>query len=257
MISKIGENVLARVSIYGRALIFLFEVLKACIKPPFKPSLIINQFYFLGTKSLSVIVVVGLFMGAALAVQLDHTLGRFGAKGLTGSAVALSLIRELGPVLTALMFVGRAGSSLTAELGIMKITEQVDALRSLSVDPIKYLMVPRFIAGIIVLPLLASIFNTVGILGGYIVAVYQLDMSSGTFIQQMTSSVGPTDVFAGLVKALVFGVVILWVCCFCGWNCGHGAVGVNKATTKAVVVSCVSALVINYFLATILTKVLL
>ncbi len=174
---------------------------------------------------------------------------------LTGSAIALSLIRELGPVLTALMVNGRAGSAMTAELGIMKITEQVDALRSMAVDPIHHLMVPRILAGLISVPLLTCIFNIVGIAGGYIVAVHNLGLSSGTFISQMNQAVTDVDVFSGFAKSVFFGLSVSWVACYKGWTCGFGAVGVNRATTSAVVTSSVIILVLDYFLTSILTKV--
>ena len=190
-----------------------------------------------------------------LAVQGEYTLSKFGATAYVGPAVALSLIRELGPVLTALMVNGRAGSAMTAELGIMKITEQVDALRSMAVDPLGYLMVPRIIAGIISVPLLTAIFDIVGIAGGYIVGVGTLGLSSGTFIAQMMHSVRDVDVISGFVKSVFFGLSFSWIACYKGWTCGFGAVGVNRATTSAVVTSSVVILVLDYFLTSILTRV--
>jgi len=189
-------------------------------------------------------------------VQGEHTLSKFGATAYTSPMIALGLLRELGPVLTALMVNGRAGSAMTAELGIMKITEQVDALRSMAVDPIEHLMVPRILAGIICLPILTLFFNVIGIFGGYLVGVGTLGLSSGTFISQMVSAVAPVDVYSGLVKALLFGLCFSWISCYKGWTCGYGAVGVNEATTSAVVTSSVTILILDYFLTSILTQVL-
>ena len=242
-------------SAVGTAWLFILNVLWKAITPPYRFSLIVQQLYVIGVQSISVVALVGVFTGAVLAVQGEHTLAQFGATAYTGSAIALSLIRELGPVLTALMVNGRAGSAMTAELGIMKITEQVDALRSMAVDPIRYLMVPRIIAGLISVPLLTCIFNLVGIAGGYVVGVESLGLSSGTFMSQMVQAVEDVDVISGLVKSLVFGFTLSWVACYKGWTCGFGAVGVNRATTSAVVTSSVAILVTDYFLTSILTNI--
>jgi phospholipid/cholesterol/gamma-HCH transport system permease protein len=201
-----------------------------------------------------VIALIGLFTGAVLAVQAEYTLSKFGATAFTGSAVALSLIRELGPVLTALMVIGRAGSAITAEIGIMRITEQIDALRSMAVDPIRYLMAPRVLAGIIAVPLLMGLFVVIGIWGGYIVGTGLLNLSPGTFMTQIQASMTMTDVYSGFIKAIAFGFIFGWVSCYKGYYCGFGAVGVNRATTQAVVTASVSVLVIDYFLTSILTR---
>lgn len=195
-----------------------------------------------------------MFTGAVLAVQGAYTLSKFGANAYVGSMVALSLIRELGPVLTALMVIGRAGFAVTAELGIMKITEQVDALRSMAVDPIRYLMAPRMLAGLIAMPFLCGIFVTVGIFGGYFVAVTLLNLNSGTFLSQMDASVDWLDVYCGLIKATVFGFIFGWVACYKGYTSGFGAVGVNRATTQSVVTASVAVLIVDYFLTSILTR---
>lgn len=252
----IGSFVCSWVRSVGQYTLFILNVFVQVFRPPFRLNLIIKQIYYIGFRSLSVIVLVGVFTGAVLAVQAEYTLAKFGATAFAGSAIALSLLRELGPVLTALMVNGRAGSAVTAELGIMKISEQVDALRSMSLDPVKFLIMPRIVAGIICVPLLTAIFNTVGILGGYVVGVGTLGLSSGMFWSQIYQAVEEIDVISGMVKAFFFGLGIFWIACFKGWNCGFGAVGVNKATTDAVVASSVYILVVNYFLSSILTQVL-
>lgn len=257
LINNIGAVTIEVFSAFGKSWIFFFKILLRMFSPPFQFHLLIKQLYYIGAQSFSVVALVGGFTGAVLAVQGEYTLSKFGATGFTGSAVALSLIRELGPVLTALMVNGRAGSAMTAELGIMKITEQIDALRSMAVDPIRYLMVPRILAGAISVPLLTCLFDVIGIAGGYVVGVNTLGLSSGTFLAQMVHSVHDVDVISGIVKALAFGVCISWVSCYKGWTCGFGAVGVNRATTSAVVTSSVVILVLDYFLTSILTQVFL
>lgn len=254
---NLGANVLELIVGFGNVWIFLFQVLQRAITPPYSFSLLVQQLYIVGVQSIAVIALVGGFTGAVLAVQGVYTLSKFGATAYTGSAVALSLIRELGPVLTALMVNGRAGSAMTAELGIMKITEQIDALRSMAVDPLRHLMVPRILAGIISVPLLTALFNVVGIAGGYFVGVGTLGLSSGTFIAEMVSAVSDVDVISGFVKSVVFGLCVCWIACYKGWTCGWGAVGVNRATTSAVVTSSVVILVLDYFLTSVLTQVFL
>lgn len=250
----IGRTIISATKGWGRSWIFFWRTLVAIFKPPFRVSLIFQQLVQIGVNSTLVIALIGFFTGAVLAVQGVYTLSKFGATAYTGPAVALGLLRELGPVLTALMVIGRAGSAITAEIGIMRITEQVDALRSMAVDPVKYLMAPRLLAGIIAMPLLASIFNVVGIFGGYFIGVTLLDLSAGTFMSQIISSVEMVDVTSGLIKSAVFGVIFGWVSCYKGYSCGFGAQGVNKATTQSVVTASVAVLIVDYFLTTFLTR---
>jgi phospholipid/cholesterol/gamma-HCH transport system permease protein len=250
-----GTFVINTTEQWGRSWIFLYRTLSALIRPPYRPYLYLQQLLQIGVNSTLVIALIGLFTGAVLAVQGEYTLSKFGATAYTGPAVALSLIRELGPVLTALMVIGRAGSAVTAELGIMRITEQIDALRSMAVDPIKYLMAPRLAAGLIAMPLLCGMFNVVGIFGGYLVGVGLLGLSPGTFMSQIMSATGVVDVWSGFIKALVFGLIFGWVSCYKGYTCGFGAQGVNKATTQSVVTASVAVLIVDYFLTSVLTRV--
>lgn len=254
---RFGQIILDWLESLGRSVIFLWRTAIGVFMPPFRFGLLLEQVRQIGVNSTLVISLIGLFTGAVLAVQGEYTLNKFGATAYVGSAVALSLIRELGPVLTALMVIGRAGSAITAELGIMRITEQIDALRSMAVDPIRYLMVPRVLAGLIAVPILSSLFIVVGIGGGYIVAVGLLGLSGGTFVSQMVEAVTSTDVYSGMIKSVVFGLIFGWVACYKGYTCGFGAVGVNRATTQAVVTASVAVLVVDYFLTTILTRVFL
>ena len=252
-----GRIVLDLGEAWGRAGLFLARTMRAMVTPPFRSNLFLNQLLQIGVNSSLVIGLIGLFTGAVLAVQGEYTLAKFGATAFTGSAVALSLIRELGPVLTALMVIGRAGSAITAEIGIMRITEQIDALKSMAVDPMRYLMAPRLLAGIVAVPMLTGIFISIGILGGYAVGVGLLGLSSGTFMTQMEAAVTTVDVYSGFIKAIVFGFIFGWVSCYKGYTCGFGAVGVNRATTQSVVTASVAVLVVDYFLTSILTRMFL
>ncbi len=254
-IERFGRFLIDATERWGRSWIFLARSLVALARPPYRPYLYFTQLSQIGANSSIVIALIAVFTGAVLAVQGEYTLSKFGANAYTGPMVALSLIRELGPVLTALMVIGRAGSAVTAELGIMRITEQIDALRSMAVDPIKYLMAPRLLAGIIAMPLLCGLFNVIGILGGYIVAVGLLGLSAGTFMSQIEAAVDLVDITSGFIKAAVFGLIFGWVSCYKGYTCGFGAQGVNKATTQSVVTASVAVLIVDYFLTSVLTRV--
>lgn len=251
-ISAIGRQGLEFISEMGRMAIFLVFSLWCLFLPPWRPSLIVKQINFIGVGSLSIVALTSLFTGMVLALQGFYTLAKFGSEGLLGPAVALSLIRELGPVLTALVVTGRAGSAMAAEIGIMVITEQVDALKTMAINPIQRLVSPRIAAGVIAIPLLTALFNVVGIFGGYLIGVKLLGLSGGTYIGEMQAQVEMVDITGGIWKSIVFGLLVTWVCCYKGYQCGHGAEGVGKATTAAVVLSTVLILVGDYVLTSIL-----
>lgn len=236
----------------GRMAVFLGGAAVSAFSPPLRLHLIVKRAYFIGVRSLSVIVLTGLFTGMVLGLQGYYALRKFGSEALLGPAVALSLIRELGPVLSALMVTGRAGSALAAEIGIMQITEQIDALSIMAVDPMKYLVTPIILAGLLTFPLLAAIFNVIGIYGGYLIGVKLLGISSGTYFSEMRNAVELYDVWVGVYKSLVFGVLVTWVACYKGYYTGHGAEGVSRATTEAVVLSSVLILIGDYVLTSIL-----
>lgn len=252
MISEVGKRVIDKVTEVGSATLFVVRALLGILRLDLR--LFLMEIVKIGVGSTLVIALIGFFTGAVLAVQAEYTLTKFGATAYTGSAVALSLIRELGPVLTALMVIGRAGSAMTAELGIMKITEQIDALVSMAVDPVKYLMTPRLLTAILIMPALTGIFIAVGIFGGYFVGVGLLGLSSGTFWSQIYQAVEPQDLTGGLIKALFFGVIFGSVSTFKGYSCGSGASGVNRATTQSVVLASVLVLVFDYLLTSVLTR---
>ncbi len=251
-VRALGGWSIGKVRYMGQMSLFLFDALRTVFIPPFKFKLLLRQIRFLGNKSLAVILLTGAFTGMVLALQLYYILRKFGSEALLGPGIALSLIRELGPVLSALMVTGRAGSALTAEIGMMRISEQIDALTAMALNPIRYLIVPNIVGAIIVLPLLTAIFDVIGIYGGYLVGVKLLGISSGTYFSLMESYVEMEDILVGLYKSVSFGVIISWVCCFKGFNTGYGAEGVSKATTEAVVMSSILILVWDYSLGSFL-----
>ena len=232
--------------------LFLVNVLFSFIVPPLYVSQTIRRIDFIGARSLLLIVFTGAFAGMVVALQGHIALRRFGGEELLGPGVGLILIRELGPVLSALMVTGRAGSALTAELGIMRITEQIDALEVMAISPVKYLVSPIVLAALITFPLLNAIFVVVGIYGGYLVGVKLLGVSAGAYFTQMASAVNSEDVWMSFYKALSFGVIVSWVCCYKGFFADRGAEGVSKATTQAVVMCSVLILVWDYFLGSVL-----
>jgi phospholipid/cholesterol/gamma-HCH transport system permease protein len=251
-IIKLGEITLSLLNRIGRMSLFLAKAFLCAITPPLKFSWIIKQIWFIGFQSTLVIFLTGAFSGMVLGLQGFYTLNRFGSTALLGPMVALSLIKELGPVLTALMVTGRAGSAMTAEIGIMRTTEQIDAMEIMGINPFRYLIVPKLIAGIFALPLLTAIFNVVGIFGGYLIGGKLLGIGEGTYFGEMANYVRIEDFLEGIYKSLSFGVLITWVCCYKGYYAGFGAEGVSKATTQAVVLSSVLVLFWDYIMTSLL-----
>jgi phospholipid/cholesterol/gamma-HCH transport system permease protein len=247
-----GAFVINIVREIGRMGLFLAESFFWMVFPPYLLRRIIKQINFIGVKTTLVILLTGTFTGMVLALQIYYTLVKFGAEARLGSVVALSLIKELGPVICALMVTGRAGSALTAEIGIMRITEQIDALDAMALNPYKYLIIPNLIAGIISVPLLNFIFVVVGVFGGYTVGVGLMGLSSGTYFGGIRDFVDSKDILEGLYKSLSFGILITWISCYKGYSTGYGAEGVSKATTQAVVLSSVVILIWDYFMTSIL-----
>jgi phospholipid/cholesterol/gamma-HCH transport system permease protein len=222
------------------------------ITPPLKFLRVLKQIRFLGFQSTLVILLTGIFAGMVLGLQGFYTLNRFGTSALLGPMIALTLIKELGPVFSGLMVTARAGSAVTAEIGIMRITEQIDALELMGLNPLRYLVVPNLIAALIALPLLTAIFDVVGIFGGYLVGVKLLGVSGGTYFGEMTNYVDMKDILEGIYKSLSFAVLMIWVCCYKGYYTGFGAEGVSRATTQAVVLTAVLILVWDYFMTSLL-----
>lgn len=252
MVQALGHTTIGFVRELGRMGWFLAYSLYMIGRRPGRLVHILKQISFIGAKSLFVICLTATFTGMVLGLQGYYTLAKFGSEGMLGTAVALSLIRELGPVLTALMVTGRAGSAITAEIGIMRISEQIDALETMALDPFKYLVTPKMIAAIISLPLLCAIFDVVGIFGGWLVGVKLLGVNPGAYFYEMEKAVVWQDVYSGIFKSLSFGVIIAWVGCYKGYFAGHGAEGVSRATTESVVLTSVLVLVWDYFLTSVL-----
>lgn len=251
-LQPIGAGSLRVLQYLGRSFLFLGTAIVWIFVPPLKVDRILGRMHFIGVRSLTVIILTGAFTGMVLGLQTFYVLRKFGSEAYLGPAVALSLIRELGPVLSALMVTGRAGSALAAEIGIMRITEQIDALAVMALNPIRYLIVPTIVAGVLTFPLMMAIFDVVGIFGGYLVGVKLLGISAGTYFGEMQSLIGKEDILSGFWKSLSFGLIVTWIATYKGFHAGHGAEGVSKATTETVVYSSVLILVWDYFLGSVL-----
>ncbi len=253
----LGRATIRAVSELGGLAVFMVLGLGYILVPSPQVRKIVQQVYFIGVKSIFVISLIGLFTGMVLGLQGYYTLVKFGSEGLLGAAVALSIIRELGPVLTAIMITGRAGSSMAAEIGIMRISEQIDALWTMDIEPMRYLIAPRMAAALISFPLLTAIFDVIGIVGGYLTGVIMLGINPGVYFQRIDATVEMADVTGGFVKSLVFALLVAAICCYQGYFThmragGFGAKGVSLATTSAVVLSCVSILAADYVLTSFL-----
>jgi phospholipid/cholesterol/gamma-HCH transport system permease protein len=248
----LGERATTIVEALGRFGTFLGQALALIVTPPFKLRAFVGRIHYIGFNSLLIILLTGAFTGMVLGLQIYFTLSRFGSEAYLGPAVALSLIRELGPVLSALMVTGRAGSALTAEIGIMRITEQIDALTVMALNPMRYLVVPSILAGLVTMPMMTALFDVVGIFGGYLVGVELLGLSQGTYFGEMQTFVDMKDIMLGFWKSLSFGVIVTWVATYKGFHVGHGAEGVARATTQSVVLASVLILVWDYFLGSVL-----
>jgi len=253
----IGRRVIRAVSNVGAGAIFFTRAFMLIFRPR-QVAEIFRQVYFIGARSVNIVIMVGLFTGMVMALQLYYELVRFGSEGVLGSAIALSLVRELGPVLTAIMITARAGSSMTAEIGIQRISEQIDALYTMRIDPVRYLVSPRIAASIISFPLLTAIFDVLGLVGGYFTGVVLMGVNSGNYIYRLQASVEMVDVTSGFVKSIVFALLVSTICSFQGYFChlrddSYGARSVSLATTSAVVLSCVNILVFDYVVTSFFT----
>ena len=236
----------------GGILMMLFKALAMTFVPPFRGRNVIKQMEFVGVKSLFIVVLTGVFSGMVLALQSYHGFRIFGGESLMGGIVALSLAREMGPVMTGLMVNARAGSGIAAEIGTMRVTEQIDALQIMAINPIHYLVVPRIWAGILMVPLLTAINILVGVIGGYFVGVILLGINSGVYMNKMIEMLELADLVQGLVKSIVFGLILTLVGCYKGYHTSGGAEGVGRATTEAVVISSVCILIGTYVLTSLL-----
>ena len=237
----------------GKSTLFLVDAVVCGVTSPIKLSRALQQIWFIGWKSVPLICLTATFTGMVLALQGYPTLRKVGSEGFLGPLVSLSLIRELGPVLSALMVAGRAGSATAARIGIMRINDQIDALELMGLNPMVYLAVPSLIGFAVAVPLLAAVFDVVAILGGYLVSVRMLGMDGGVYLGEMSNYVVFRDIINGMLKSTSFGVLIAWICCFKGFNCRFGAEGVSTATTEAVVSASAQILVCDYLITSLIT----
>jgi phospholipid/cholesterol/gamma-HCH transport system permease protein len=254
LIRALGRRALGFFERLGRAHLFLASVLVALPAAFVRFPRVVRELWSVGVRSLLIIVVSGTFVGMVLALQGYNTLVDFGAEESLGVVVALSLVRELGPVISALLFAGRAGSALTAEIGLMKATEQLDGMEMMAVDPLRYVVAPRFIAGVVAMPLLAAIFTAIGVLGGYFVGVGLLGVDEGAFWSQMQAKVAlGEDIINGVViKSVVFGLLVSWIAVFEGYDAVPTSEGVSAATTRTVVNASLAVLGSDFLLTALM-----
>lgn len=237
----------------GRAAFFLMHTLIGIFDVVLRPALLVRQLFSVGVLSFLLISISGLFVGMVLGLQGYYILSDFGAEETLGLMVAASLVRELGPVVTALLFAGRAGSALTAEIGLMKATEQISGMEMMAVDPVKRIISPRFLAGLISMPLLAAIFSSIGVLGGHMVGVGMLGVDDGAYWAQMQNSIDFfADIVNGIIKSIVFGFVVSWIALFEGYDAVPTSEGVSRATTRTVVNSAFSVLGLDFILTALM-----
>jgi phospholipid/cholesterol/gamma-HCH transport system permease protein len=251
-LQRIGQGTLRGVGYAGRMGLFLIAAVACAVTPPWKPGLFLRRLQFIGAQSVLVIALTGAFTGMVLALQGFYALNRFGSDAFLGPLVSLSLVRELGPVISALMVTGRAGSAITAEIGIMRIGEQLDAMELMGLNPFRYVVVPNLLAALVAMPLLSAMFDVIGIWGGYLIGVRTLGVSGGTYLAEIAQFMEWDDIAGGIWKSLTFGVIICWVSCYKGYYTGFGAEGVSRATTQGVVLSSVLILVWDYFMTSAL-----
>lgn len=250
----VGEETVGLFNTLGAFFLFFLNIIKVFFSSRLRFHKTFEQMKMIGVDSLAIVVLTGASSGAVLALQSYFGFKRFGAEGFIGPVVALSLTRELGPVLTGLMVTGRAGSAIAAEIGTMKITEQLDALKTLGIDVNQYLMVPRVLAGIIILPFLTLFCMIFGIMGGYLIAVRTLHLNGQQYMDGIRTYLEYSDITGGLIKASCFGLILTWVSCYKGYQTAGGAKGVGASTTESVVVSSILILIADYFLTAILFK---
>jgi len=251
-IAGIGAAVLDALGLVGELAIFAASGISHIFRPPYYPRMVVRALMEIGFYSLPVVALTALFTGMVLALQSYTGFSRFNAESAIASVVVLSVTRELGPVLAGLMVSGRAGAAMAAELGTMRVTDQIDALSTLSTEPMKYLVAPRLLAGVIALPLLVAIADILGVMGGFLVASIKLGFNPNTYLINTFSNLRETDVVSGLIKAAVFGFVIALMGCFNGYRSKGGAQGVGAATTSAVVAASILILALDYFLTQLL-----
>ena len=247
-LASLGAAFLGFLAAVGELALFAGRALAAGVAPPYYPRLILRQVVSIGYYSLPVVGLTALFTGMVLALQSYTGFSRFNAESAVATVVVLSVTRELGPVITGLMVAGRVGAAMAAEIGTMRVTEQIDALTTLSTDPLRYLVLPRLLAGLVTMPALVLVADIIGVFGGFIVGVYKLNFNPSSYLTQTEQYLETMDVVSGLVKAAVFGFLVALMGCYHGYRSRGGAEGVGQATTYAVVSASILILLFNYFL---------
>ncbi|SMF21338.1 MlaE family ABC transporter permease [Pseudobacteriovorax antillogorgiicola] len=245
-ISSFGQKILSGLASIGEVTIFIKESVVQVVRPPFRFRLVLQQMEFIGNQSLTIVLICGFFIGAAVSLQVGTIFVIFGAEGMLGAANGKALSRELSPLITGFLLAGRAGASMTAEIASMKVNEQIDAMESMAVDPINYLVAPRLIASVIMLPLLVSIFNLVGQMASVVIGIFVFNIDQGAFFEKMVNIVSPSDIWSGLQKAIIFGGIIALFACRFGLTAKGGAKGVGQATTNSVVTILLVLLLVDF-----------
>ncbi len=249
---KIGTWLMGFLTEMGAVALLFFQALMWVFTPPFRFRNIFKQMEAVGVQSIPVVLITASFTGMVLALQSYTGFKRFNAEGLVGTVVALSMTRELGPVLTGLIVAGRAGAAMAAELGTMKVTEQIDALATMAVNPVKYLITPRLLSGMLMLPMLTIFSDLIGIIGGYLISVQMLGANPGIYVRRTIQYLEVNDIWGGILKSAIFGTIIATISCYKGFNTQGGAEGVGRATTGAVVIAEMMILISDYFLTAFL-----
>lgn len=254
VVQRCGKMAIDAVVETGAMGMFFGQAMLAGLRPPYRIGLVLQQAEFVGFGSLFIILLTGLFTGAVFTLQTVDALERVGMESMVGSTVLMAVSRELGPVLTSLMVTGRVGSAMATELGTMRVSEQIDAMEVMAVDPMNYLVAPRLLAGAVMVPCLALIFDMVAALGAYLVAVVFMHIDEGAYTARIRWYLDPSDFTHGMLKAFVFGVVLTLIGCYKGYNAKGGAQGVGNATTQSVVLGCIATFVLDYVMTSILLK---
>jgi phospholipid/cholesterol/gamma-HCH transport system permease protein len=230
---------------FGEMILFGLDTLRWAVRPPFRPELILAQMAAIGVGSVFIVSTTAFFTGVVLALQANYALRQLGAEGYVGGSVGISLARELAPVLTSLFIIGRSGSAISTEIGTMRVTEQIDAMETMAVNPVQYLVVPRLIASVAMFPFLTMLFNALGFLGAYLMGIFVAEIPEGPFLEHTRTFVEPKDILHGIFKALIFGAVVAVITCWRGYAATGGAKGVGEGTTRAVVASSIAILLVD------------
>jgi phospholipid/cholesterol/gamma-HCH transport system permease protein len=245
MMAGVVERLQAWFEDFGNMILFAGESLAWMFRPPFRPELVLFQMAAIGVGSSFIIATTGFFTGLVLCLQTNYAMRQLGAEGYVGGSVAIALARELAPVLTALFVVGRSGSAISTELGTMRVTEQIDAMETMAVSPVQYLVVPRIIAAVTMFPLLTMLFEATGYIGAYLIGIFVAEIPAGPFIEHTRTLLEPKDILHGLFKAAIFGGAVALITCYRGYAATGGSKGVGEGTTRAVVMSSIGILLVD------------